>query len=60
MTEDKQVQEAFYHWLPRFMANLVIYEEGNHSINNFVYKMRPQAVDWLADRLVTSKKESQS
>jgi 2,6-dihydroxypseudooxynicotine hydrolase len=32
-------------------TELVIYEEGNHSMNNFVYKMRPQVVDWLADRL---------
>ncbi len=31
---------------------LVIYEGGNHVMNNFVYKMRPQAVDWLYDRLV--------
>jgi 2,6-dihydroxypseudooxynicotine hydrolase len=34
-------------------TELVIYEEGNHSMNNFVYKMRPQVVDWLADRFVS-------
>lgn len=33
-------------------TEVVIYEEGNHVMNNFVYKMRPQAADWLADRLV--------
>ena len=32
--------------------DLVIYEGGNHVMNNFVYKMRPQAADWLYDRLV--------
>ena len=24
---DKQVQEAFYHWMPRFMANNVDYND---------------------------------
>lgn len=33
-------------------TELVIYEGGNHVMNNFVYRMRPQAIDWLADRLV--------
>ena len=33
-------------------TEVVIYEGGNHVMNNFVYKMRPQATDWLADRLV--------
>ena len=33
-------------------TEVVIYEGGNHVMNNFVYKMRPQAADWLADRLV--------
>lgn len=36
-------------------TELVIYEEGNHSMNNFVYKMRSHVADWLADRLVGSK-----
>lgn len=27
MSEDKQVQEAFYHWMPRFMANNVDYSD---------------------------------
>ena len=33
-------------------TELLVYPEGNHVMNNFVYKMRPQAADWLADRLV--------
>ena len=27
MSQDKQVQEAFYHWMPRFMANQVDYND---------------------------------
>lgn len=33
-------------------VDLVIYPDGNHVMNNYVYKMRPQVVDWLMDQLV--------
>lgn len=33
-------------------TELSIYPDGNHVMNNFVYKIRPQAADWLYDRLV--------
>ena len=32
-------------------VELIIYEGGNHVMNNFVYRMRPQACDWLMDQL---------
>ena len=34
-------------------TELLVFPEGNHVVTNFVYKMRPAAADWLADRLVS-------
>jgi 2,6-dihydroxypseudooxynicotine hydrolase len=39
-------------------TELLVYPEGNHSCQNIVYKVRPAAVDWLADRLVEPGKEA--
>ncbi|HEX9923029.1 MAG TPA: prolyl oligopeptidase family serine peptidase [Anaerolineae bacterium] len=35
-------------------TELLVFPDGNHVVTNYVYKMRPAAADWLADRLVTN------
>jgi hypothetical protein len=30
-----------------------MFDEGNHVCANLTYRWRPQAADWLADRLAT-------
>ena len=32
-------------------TDLFILPDGNHSCNNFVYRIEPAVTDWLADRL---------
>jgi 2,6-dihydroxypseudooxynicotine hydrolase len=32
-------------------ADLWMFEEGNHVCMNLIYRWRPQAADWLAERL---------
>jgi hypothetical protein len=32
-------------------ARLWMFDEGNHVCMNLTYRWRPQAADWLADRL---------
>jgi dipeptidyl aminopeptidase/acylaminoacyl peptidase len=34
-------------------ARLVMYEDGNHVVNNYPYLYQPLAGDWLADQLTT-------
>jgi 2,6-dihydroxypseudooxynicotine hydrolase len=34
-------------------AELWMFDEGNHVCANLTYRWRPQAADWLADRLAT-------
>ena len=53
--KDTLIPLADAQWLAKMTTcptELFVYPEGNHVMNNFVYRMRPQAADWLYDRLV--------